>query len=146
MGLFDDVFSGSGPKDISKADAFAGILLAANAVDGHISDEEVQGFVTIISRMKMYENWTGNKLTGMIDRMHKLMKRKGMDEYLEMCAQMIPDELTKTVFANCCDLVFADGVVEEEEKDFINKLRKILDIPGDDARNIAQVIAIKNKG
>lgn len=46
MRLLDDAFDDIKPKELTKQDAFAGILMAANASDGHVSDEEVQGFLT----------------------------------------------------------------------------------------------------
>ena len=146
MGLFDDTFETNKPKELSKQEAFAGILMAANASDGHVSDEEVQGFFTIMMRMKMFENYTDDKMRHMIDRMLGLLKRQGVDGVLDRCARTLPEELHKTAFANACDLILADGVVEEEEKEFINKLWKILGISGDDAKTIAQVMVIKNKG
>ena len=42
MGLFDDAFGSSKPKDLTKQEAFAGILLGATASDGHIADEEAE--------------------------------------------------------------------------------------------------------
>jgi tellurite resistance protein len=42
--------------------------------------------------------------------------------------------------------VLADGVVEAEEKEFINNLRRALGLSGDDAQMIAQVMVYKNQG
>ena len=146
MSLFDDAFDDIKPKDLTKQDAFAGILMAANASDGHVSDEEVQGFFTVLGRMKMYENWTEDKMRNMIDRMLGMIKRKGVEGALTACAKVLPEDLHKTAFANACDMILADGVVEDEEKEFINKLWRALGISGDDAKTIAQVMVIKNKG
>jgi tellurite resistance protein len=134
MGLFDNTFGSSQQKELTKQDAFAGILLAANASDGHVSDEEVQGFFTILLRMKMFREWTEDQLRHTIDRMLGMIKRKGADTTMEACAKVLPEALHKAAFANACDLILADGVVEDEEKEFINKLRKALGMSGDDAR------------
>lgn len=56
MGLFDDILPSSKSKELSKHDAFAGILMLANASDGHVSDEEVRGFLTVLLRMKLYNS------------------------------------------------------------------------------------------
>ena len=148
MGLFDSVFGGSsgGSKEVSKEEAYMGILLAANASDGHISDEEVQGFITIVSRMKMYESWSGDKIRRALDRMLGMIKRKGAEPTMTACAEVLPEKYHRAVFANAVDLVLADGVVEDEEKEFINKLRSALGLSGDDAQTIAQVMVWKNQG
>jgi tellurite resistance protein len=146
MGLFDDTFESAKPKDLTKQEAFCGVLLGATASDGHISEEEVRGLCTILARMKLYENHTDEKMNSIINRMLGLIKREGVDKALTRCAKFLPEELHKTAFANACDLVLADGVVEDEEKEFINKVWKTLGISGDDAKTIAQVMVIKNRG
>lgn len=146
MGLFDNLFGGSGSKELSRPEAFAGILLCAVASDGHISGEEAQQLFTTLSRMKMFENWTSEKFNSMINRMIGMLKRQGVEPLLEKCATIIPEELHDTAFANACDLVLADGGIEDEEKDFIDKLSRALGIPGDQAISIVEVMVIKNRG
>jgi hypothetical protein len=146
MGLFDDTLGQTAPRELTKHEAFAGILLAANASDGHISDEEVQGFFTILLRMRMFAEWSEDRLSRTIDRCLGLLKRRGPEGSMELFAQALPESLHKAAFANACDLILADGVVEQEEKEFINKLRRVLGISGDDAQMIAQVMVWKNQG
>ena len=70
MGLFDSLFGGmEGSSKLSPQESFAGILLGASACDGHIADDEVQGLVTALLRMKLFQrvsekqfNQTLNKL------------------------------------------------------------------------------------
>jgi tellurite resistance protein len=144
MGLFGN--AGSGSKSLSKEDAFCGILLAANASDGHISDEEIQGFFTILMRMSMYQGWTGDQLQDTLDRILGMLKRKGVEATVDACAQALPESLRRAAFANACDLVLADGSIEEEEKEFINYLRKALSLNPEEAQMIAKVMVWKNQG
>ena len=147
MGLFDNMFGGKeGKKDLTKSEAFAGVLLSAVASDGHISGEEVQGLCTILGRMKLYDNWTDDKFNSMLNRLLGMIKREGVGPVLQRCTETLPEELHETVFANACDLVLADGVVEEEEKEFLDDLQKFLSISGDQAITIVEVMVIKNRG
>ena len=82
----------------------------------------------------------------MIDRQCSLIRKTELDDYLARCAAPLNEQLRKAVFCNACDLVFADGVVEQEEKDFIQALRRIMGISGDDAQTIVQVMRWKNHG
>ena len=145
MGLFGNVF-GNKTKRLTSAEAFAGILLGAIACDGHISAEEADGLWVITSRMKLFESFTGEKFSSMMSRLVKIHKREGDEALLNKCAASLPDELCETVFANACDLVLADGVVEDEEEEFMNMLQRVLNINPDDAVKIADVIVIKNRG
>lgn len=146
MGLFDNLFGSQKSKELSRAEAFAGIQLGAVASDGHISSEEARGLWTMLSRMRLYENWTDEKYESMIHRLLGVLKRGGLDALLDSCAEILPEELRETAFACACDLVLADGVVEEEEKEFLDKLQKVLDITGDSALTIVEVMIIKNRG
>ena len=68
MGLFDNLFGEKGSsRELTKQEAFAGILLGASACDGHIADEEVKGLFTITERMRMFENVSPNKWNAMMD-------------------------------------------------------------------------------
>ena len=148
MGLFDSVFGGgsSANKELNPQEAYIGILIATNASDGHVSQEEVQGFVTTILRMAAFREWTADRINKAIDKMLSLIKRKGPEDAMATCAKALPEQLHRSVFANAVDLVLSDGVVEDEEKEFINKLRAALGLSGDDAQMIAQVMVWKNQG
>ena len=147
MGLFDSLFGGGeGGKGVTKQEAFTGILLAAAAADGHISEEEAQGLWTAIERMKLFSNFTPDKFKRMMDTLLKILKKGGPDMLVDKCVPALPDELRDTAFANACDLVLADGVVEDEEKKLIEKLQNRLGIAGDEAMDIVRVMVIKNRG
>ncbi len=145
MGLFDNLF-GSHERELTVHESFAGVLVAATASDGHISSEEAQGLVTILQRMTMFENWSDERFGNMLDRLLATIKRQGVDDALQKFTQGLPQELKETVFANACDLVLADGIVEEEEKEYLNNLQRLLQISGDQAITIVQVMVIKNRG
>jgi uncharacterized tellurite resistance protein B-like protein len=147
VGLFDSLFGGgSSDKAISKQEAFTGILLAAAAADGHISEEEAHGLWTTIGRMKLFANYTADKFNRMMDALLKILKKGGPDLLVEKCVPALPEELHATVFANACNIILADGVVEGEEKELLEKLQHKLDLPGDEAMDIVRVMVIKNRG
>ena len=147
MGLFDSMLGGgSSDKELSKQEAFVGILLAAAAADGHIADEEAQGLCTVTMRMKMFQNISGDKFSKILNQLIKILKREGVHKLVERCASALPRELHETAFANACDIILADGVVEDEEKALVEKLQNELDIPGDLALDIVQIMVIKNRG
>jgi hypothetical protein len=147
VGLFDSLFGGGeSNKGVTKQEAFAGILLAAAAADGHIAEEEARSLWTTIERMKLFEKFTPDKFNKMMDVLLKILKKGGPDMLVEKCVPAIPEELRATAFANACDLVLADGVVEDEEKALVEKLQNRLEIPGDEAMDIVKVMVIKNRG
>jgi hypothetical protein len=147
MGLFDSVFGGLQQNvTLSPPEGFAGILLRAVACDGHIADEEVNGLWTILPRMKMFQSWGGPQYNAMTDKLIGILKREGLESLLNKSAAVLPQELRETAFANACDLVLADGVVDNSEKEFLNNLCQRLQVSGDKALTIVEVLIIKNRG
>lgn len=147
MGLFDSLFGGmESSKKLTPQESFAGILLAASACDGHISDEEASTLMTAVGRMKLFSQVNGKQFSQIMDKLLGILKKKGHDALIEGCCASLPKELANAAFANACNIVLADGVVDQDEKEFIEKLRGALELEGGTAKMIAQVMVIKNKG
>ena len=72
--------------------------------------------------------------------------RGGPEKLLEKCYTAVPPELAETVFANSVDIVLADGVVEDDEKEFIDDLQLKLELDAKRAKTIVQVMVYKNQG
>ncbi len=146
MGLFDDALGENKPAKLTKDIAFLGILMLADYSDGTVSEDELRAFIGTLARMKMYRDLSGDQINRLIDRGNKIIKRLGPDDALKEFAAALPEPLHRAAFANAVNQVLADGVVEDEEKEFINNLRRALGLSGDDANMIAKVIMWKNQG
>lgn len=147
MGLFDQLFGTTETKQpFGPHEGFAGILLGASACDGHIAQEEVDSLFTKLTRMKMYQRYTEHNWNTLINRLLGLLKREGIDALLHQSSRALPDELKMTAFANACDIVLADGVVEEDEKEFLAKLQQSLELTDKEVTMIVKVMVIKNLG
>ena len=148
MGLFDKLLGGqtSGNVTLNKQESVAGILLIVVAADGHISDDEAREFGAVVNRMQLFKEQSGNEFSQMIDKLMGLIKKQGAPFVLEKAVQGMPVELQETVFALATDMIFADGSVEDEEKELLENLQAKLTIPDDVALKIIEVLQIKNRG
>ena len=146
MGLFDDAFGEAKPAKLTKEIAYLGLLMLADYSDGTVSDDEMRAFVNTVARMKMYRDLSGDQINRLIDRANKTIRQLGPEDALTQFATALPEPLHRSVFANAVNQVLADGVVEAEEKEYINNLRRALGLSGDDANMIAKVIMWKNQG
>lgn len=138
MGLFDKILGGQGTENttFTKQEAFASILLVTVAADGHISDEEAQTFNATINRMQLYRDQTGDQFSHMMDKLIGMLKKHGHQQLLSRAYQSLPEDMRLTAFAVCTDLVFADGTVEEEEKETLENIQSSLQIPEEKALQI----------
>ena len=147
MGMFDSMLGGmQGSSRLNEREAFAGILLAASACDGHIADDEVQSLVTALIRMKLYSRFSDRDFNKMLNKLVGIIKRKGVETLLDACAESLPESLDKAAFTNAVNIVLADGIVEPEEKEFIEDLKDALGIDDKTCKSIIRVMVIKNKG
>ena len=147
MGIFDALFSGLDSKTkLSPQESFAGVLLAASACDGHISEDEFNQLVVALFRMKLFQRVNEKQFNQVLNKLMGVLKKHGPDALVDGCCETLPDELRKAAFANACNIVLADGVLEEDEKEFISSLKTKLGLEEKVAKNIAQVMVIKNQG
>ena len=147
MGLLDSLFGGmEGSSKLTPQESFAGILMGASGCDGHIAEDEVNGLVTCLVRMKLFQRYDGRQFGKTLNKLHGFMKKKGVDALIDACTETLPKDLAKAAFANACDIVLADGVVEQDEKVFMERLRDKLQLDAKVAKTIAEVMVIKNKG
>ena len=147
MGILDSLFGGvESSTKFTPQDAFAGILLGASGCDGHIADDEVQNLATCLLRMKLYQRMQGKQFGQMLNKLHGVLKKRGVEALIDICVQTLPGDLRNAAFTNAVDIVLADGVVEPDEKQFIEMLQQKLGIDNDTAKLIVDIMVSKNKG
>ncbi|MCD1294241.1 Tellurite resistance protein TerB [Methanocella sp. CWC-04] len=146
MGLFDKVFGGNQPAKLTAPEAFTGVVLAAVASDGSISQEEGVGVISALSRMKMYRGYNEPQMKNLLEKAANTLKKQGPGAIMIAAKETLNQELRESAFAVAADLILADGVVEDEEKKFLDELQKVLGVPDDLALKIAEVMVIKNRG
>jgi tellurite resistance protein len=145
MGLFDKVIGGTTDK-LTEAEGVAGIALCAIAADGVITEEEAAGLGTTLSRMNLYSGMSNRDVNKIFEKLIKVVRGQGVEQLMTLSATAITPGLRPTAFAIATDLLMADGNVAPEEKRFLEKIQKSLDVNDDLAVKIVEVIAIKNKG
>jgi len=96
--------------------------------------------------MKLFQRCTERQFNQTLNKMQGFIKKKGVDALIDACAQTLPAELRESAFANACDIVLADGVVEPDEKQFIDDLLIKLELDKKRAKTIVQVMVFKNQG
>jgi hypothetical protein len=148
MGLFDNLFGDKAAdrRPLTEAEAFAGLLLAAAACDGHAGQQEVADLRAVLGRMKIFADLTDGRWRVLSDTLFRHLKRDGALGLADRCAAAVAPDLRDCAFANACDLILADGAVEDSERAFLEHLQRALELDSDTALNIVEVMITKNKG
>ncbi|TVP64109.1 MAG: Tellurite resistance protein TerB [Leptolyngbya sp. LCM1.Bin17] len=131
---------------MTPAAAFASIALVAIAADGYLSDQEGEDMAMLLSRMELFSELSGDGLHRLLDQLLDQLKRHGPGELVAQAKVYLPADLRETAFAIATDLVLSDRTVTLQEQAFLDDLYRILDIPEAIARQIVQVLTIKNRG
>lgn len=146
MGIFDKVLGKeSGEIKLSKPEAFASVAVATIASDGNISSEELQRTVINLSTIQFFRKYDLKDLSNTLNKVAGILSRRGPAPLMEAVKATLNQEHLETAFFIAADLVLADGLVEAEEKKFLEELQHTLQINEATAMKIVDVALIKNR-
>ncbi len=127
------------------AEAFGGVAFAAIASDREIKDIEHFYMQALFSRMRVFEGWTVADYMALFKNLRVGLEQYGVMGLLEMSMAALPTELYQAAFAVSVDLIFADGIIRDEEEEFLYRLQQSCHIDSALASQILRVVAIKNQ-
>jgi tellurite resistance protein len=148
MGLLDAVLGTEHQAQVllNPAEAFAVIILAATASDGYLSIEQANCITSVLSRMKLFKSYSGDLMNRLFEKILGILQQDDFNFLFNAAKESLSPDLREAAFAVASDLVLAEGIVAEEEKNFLNDLYQALGISREMAIQILQVILIKNRG
>jgi len=148
MGLFDAVLGIESQAQtlLNPAEGFAVIILAATASDGYLSIEQANCITSALSRMKLFQSYSNDLMHRLFDKILGVLQRDDFNFLFNAAKESLSQDLREAAFAVATDLVLAEGIVNEEEKNFLNDLYQALGVSSEIAIQIVQVILIKNRG
>ncbi len=148
MGLFDAVLGTESQSQaaLNSAEAFAVIILTATAPDGYLSVEQANSITSVLSRMKLFKSYPHEMMNRLFDKILGILEGDGLNDLFNAAKDSLSQDLREAAFAVATDLVLAEGIVAEEEKNFLNDLYQALGVSSEIAIQIMQVILIKNRG
>jgi len=130
---------------LSQSEAIVTVLVGAVTVDGVLRAEEARRLNDVLATSR----WMLGIGTGAAARAAKqgldLIASHGLPAVLNASTDAIPPDLRATTFALAVDLVLADGRLGTRENTFIDDLQTALQIEGELARKILDVLLIKNR-
>ncbi|MEH2294363.1 tellurite resistance TerB family protein [Nostoc sp.] len=148
MGLFDAVLGTESQTQaaLNPEEAFAVIILMATASDGYLSVEQANSITSVLSRMKLFESYPDEMMNRLFDKILGIFQGDDFNALFDAAKDSLSPDLREAAFAVATDLVLAEGIVPEEEKNFLNDLYQALGLSNEIATQIVQVTLIKNRG
>ena len=127
----------------SEFEAWVGILYSCISADNQIKDSET---VALTRLLHSKEKFIGIDVAPLYAKAFNLKMELGQLKYISACCELIKENDKETIFANALELLLADGILEDEEKNVIEVLSKQLRIDTGMTSKIIEVIFLKNKG
>ncbi|MCC5608841.1 tellurite resistance TerB family protein [Nostoc sp. CHAB 5834] len=148
MGLLDAVLGTESQTQtaLNPAEAFAVIVLMATASDGYLSVEQADSITFMLSRIKLFKSYPDEMMNKLFEKILGILEGDGFNVLFNAAKDSLSQDLREAAFAVATDLVLAEGIVVEEEKNFLNDLYQALGVSREIAIQIVQVMLIKNRG
>ncbi|MEH2178792.1 tellurite resistance TerB family protein [Nostoc sp.] len=147
MGLFDAVLGTESQTQaaLNPAEAFAVIILTATASDGYLSVEQANSIISVLSRMKLFKSYPNEMMNRLFDKILGILQGDDFNALFNAAKDSLSQDLREAAFAVATDLVLAEGIIPEEEKNFLNDLYQALGVSREIAIGIVEVVLIKNR-
>lgn len=126
-------------------EAFLVILLLANDADGEVAPEERQALAVTLERMNLFKYLSAEQMEELFEQTSNIFEQYSIDTIFDAAKNALPMELRETAFAAATYLVFADGIVTEEEGNFLGQLWGDLEISDETAQKIIEVMEIMHR-
>lgn len=127
----------------TELEAWFGILYSCISADRQITENETKILTRIIHSKQKF---IGVDSTPLFLKSIDLKKQLGQLTFVSACCELIKDEDKNMLFALALEVLLADGVLEEEEKNLIEIISNTLKIDSKMSSKIIEVIFLKNKG
>jgi tellurite resistance protein len=121
------------------------VAVATVAVDGDVSTDEIRRVAINLGTMPLFRKYDLNDLASTLNKVAGHIKRRGTGPVLDAVKGALAQEQLETAFFLAADLTLADGVIESEERKFLEELQKTLQVSEDTATKIVDVVVIKNR-
>ena len=96
--------------------------------------------------MKLFKSYPHEMMNRLFEKILGILQGDGFNALFNAARDSLSQDLREAAFAVATDLVLAEGIVGEEEKNFLNDLYQALGVSSEIAIQIVQVILIKNRG
>ncbi|MBK4728303.1 tellurite resistance TerB family protein [Oxynema sp. CENA135] len=115
-------------RQFSEAEALAAIAVSAVAADHFFVDREMETLLTLLSEMPLYQRYSERRLHQMLNQLLERVQIKGTIALVREAKDVLPRELYPKAFRVASEIVWADGVFNRREQEFLNDLQRILEI------------------
>ena len=133
------------PALMTPSEAFAAIALAAVACDGSLDREEAHALRQQLEKRSPYRDLSEVAMGKMFDGLLSTLRRDGWEALVSEAIPLLTPLQQETALAMAAELVHADRVVTETEREMLQRMSGQLQIAAERSQQILEVIALLHR-
>jgi tellurite resistance protein len=126
-------------------EALIALFIGAMNANDHVAPDEAARAHHLIWSARRFRRKSGDTVGKLIQDMRILVEESDVKAVVGRVAKAIPARLRAPAFAVVADLLLADGTLEGRERRFLHGLGSELKLGQDIARQIVDVVVLKNQ-
>lgn len=130
------------PLPLTEAEGFCGIAACAMYSDGVLNAEEDDLLIEALLDVDVLQGFDEDALREALVKVSHLASRHGDGHLLQASVDAISPARRPEAFRLAAELILADGEVDTEERQFLERFRHALGIPDADAKKVIDALAV----
>ena len=117
------------PASMSPQDALVAVMIAVSASDEQMRTAELIAIQRMVNHMPVFADYDGDRIRTIAQTVFDLFEvEDGLDALFGLIRDALPERLNETAYALACDVVSADGNLNEVELRMLEEVREELAI------------------
>jgi len=129
----------------SVAKCHAVLYTAATCVDGSVPPSESTELLSLLTRAPTLFELSVDVLTGFVEEVQVAATVNDLDQLIDHALRTLPysEIQSLSIYANCCELIYADHELHPKEEAFLKKIARKLRLPKSSQKLIERVLQEK---
>ena len=117
------------PPSMTAQDALLAIMVAVSASDEDVRTSELVAIQRIVNHLPVFADYDPDRFERVSRVVFDLFEEEdGLDALFGLVMDALPEKLYETAYALACDVAAADGMLYEQELQFLQEIRDELAI------------------
>lgn len=105
-------------------DALLAMMVAVSAADENVRTSELVAIQRIVSHLPVFTGYDPDRFEQVSRVVFDLFEEEdGLDAFFGLVMEALPERLFETAYALACDVAAADGMLYEQELQFLQEIR-----------------------
>ena len=115
------------PPSLSAQDALVAVMVACSASDEHIRTAELVAIQRMVNHMPVFADYDADRTRRVSQIVYDLFEEEdGLAALFGLIRAALPERLNETAYALACDVVAADGTLNDVELRMLEEVREEL--------------------